>query len=87
MFHIKTPLISNFLLLYFIFKNDHGYKGNKKIHFSGPLGAVNVDQMLKDHDRHIQEAARRARLDKTRLTKVESEALTNPIYMSSRRAR
>lgn len=67
--------------------NDHGYKGNKKIHFSGPLGAANVDQMLKDHDRHIQEAARRARLDKTRLTKVESEALTNPIYMSSRRAR
>ncbi|GKD43317.1 hypothetical protein Tco_1267962, partial [Tanacetum coccineum] len=67
--------------------NDHGYKGDKKIHFSGPLGAANVDQMLKDHDRHIQEAARRARLDKTRLTKVESEALTNPIYMSSRRAR
>ncbi|KAJ9562901.1 hypothetical protein OSB04_008061 [Centaurea solstitialis] len=68
-------------------QNGHGYKGNNKIHFSGPLGSSNVDQMLKDHDRHIQEAARRSRLEKTRLTKAEAEMTSNPMYMSSRRAR
>ncbi|KAI3499097.1 hypothetical protein L1887_34890 [Cichorium endivia] len=70
--------------------NGHGYKGSSKIHFSGPLGSSNVDQMLKDHDRHIQEAARRARLDKTRITtsQVQStQMMGNPIYMSSRRPR
>ncbi|XP_071692936.1 probable serine/threonine-protein kinase At1g54610 [Rutidosis leptorrhynchoides] len=46
--------------------NGQGYMGNK-IQFSGPLASSNVDQMLKDHDRHIQEAARRARLEKTRV--------------------
>ncbi|KAK9078760.1 hypothetical protein SSX86_002818 [Deinandra increscens subsp. villosa] len=56
-----------------------GYKGNNRIHFSGPLGASNVDQMLQDRDHHIQEAARRARLDKTRLAQLQ-----NPIYTSSR---
>ncbi|KAL4585260.1 hypothetical protein LXL04_009876 [Taraxacum kok-saghyz] len=66
--------------------NGNGYKGNNKIHFSGPLGTSNVDQMLKDHDRHIQEAARRARLDKTRLTE-STQMMGNPIYMSSRRPR
>ncbi|XP_071726309.1 probable serine/threonine-protein kinase At1g54610 [Rutidosis leptorrhynchoides] len=67
--------------------SGNGYKGNNKINFSGPLGASNVDQMLKDHDRHIQEAARRARLEKNRLTKLESEVTPNPIYVSSRRAK
>ncbi|XP_050381599.1 probable serine/threonine-protein kinase At1g54610 [Argentina anserina] len=47
--------------------NGHGPKGNK-IYVSGPLlvSSNNVDQMLKEHDRRIQEYARRARLDKSR---------------------
>ncbi|XP_057507087.1 probable serine/threonine-protein kinase At1g54610 isoform X1 [Actinidia eriantha] len=50
--------------------HGHGSKGNK-IHFSGPLlvPSNNMDQMLKEHDRQIQEAARRARLEKARLGK------------------
>uniref|UniRef100_A0A6N2NM79 Protein kinase domain-containing protein n=1 Tax=Salix viminalis TaxID=40686 RepID=A0A6N2NM79_SALVM len=45
----------------------YGSKGHK-IHYSGPLivPSGNMDQMLKDHDRQIQEAVRRARLDKAR---------------------
>ncbi|XAR68014.1 Cyclin-dependent kinase [Bertholletia excelsa] len=46
-----------------------GFKGNK-IQFSGPLFPSNVDQILKDHDRQIREAARRARLEKGRLGKA-----------------
>ncbi|KAI3728658.1 hypothetical protein L6452_17297 [Arctium lappa] len=47
----------------------------KKIHFSGPLVSSNVDRMLKDHERHIQEAGRRARLEKTRLSKLAKNAV------------
>ncbi|KAL9255347.1 putative serine/threonine-protein kinase [Drosera capensis] len=52
----------------------YGSKGNK-IHYSGPLlvPSSNVDQVLKDHDRHIQEAARRARIDKARGIKMQGE--------------
>ncbi|GFP78614.1 probable serine/threonine-protein kinase at1g09600 [Phtheirospermum japonicum] len=41
---------------------------SKKIHYSGPLlvPSGKIDQMLKDHDRQVQEAVRRARLDKER---------------------
>ncbi|GMP54584.1 hypothetical protein CsSME_00019709 [Camellia sinensis var. sinensis] len=48
--------------------HGHGFNGNK-IHFSGPLlvPSNNMEQMLKEHDRRIQEAARRARLEKARL--------------------
>lgn len=63
-----------------------GFKGNK-IHFSGPLlvPSNNVDQMLKEHDRQIQEAARRARLDRARLQAQGLHGTTaNPIYVSSR---
>ncbi|KAI7751463.1 hypothetical protein M8C21_017681 [Ambrosia artemisiifolia] len=51
----------------------YGSKGSK-IHYSGPLLAPSgkVDQMLKDHDRQIQEAVRRAR-DKTKVRKVQME--------------
>lgn len=71
--------------------NGHGFKGNK-IHFSGPLlvPSNNMDQMLKEHDRHIQEAARRARLEKTRLGKGQNEGTqisVNSLYVSSRGAR
>ncbi|CAA6665712.1 unnamed protein product [Spirodela intermedia] len=47
-----------------------------KIHYSGPLfrpsGKGNIDQMLKDHDRQIQEAFRRARTDKSKARKGQS---------------
>ncbi|XP_076934970.1 putative serine/threonine-protein kinase At1g54610 [Bidens hawaiensis] len=66
--------------------DGEGYKGNK-IQFSGPLVSSNVDQMLKDHDRHIQQAARRARLEKTRLGEVEAEMIRNAVYPSSRLAK
>ncbi|XP_051146548.1 probable serine/threonine-protein kinase At1g54610 isoform X2 [Andrographis paniculata] len=66
-----------------------GSKGNK-IHYSGPLMVPSgkVDQMLKDHDRQIQEAVRRARLDKERVRKhhqVEGNKLsTNSLFVSGR---
>ncbi|XP_068639310.1 probable serine/threonine-protein kinase At1g54610 [Aristolochia californica] len=52
----------------------YGSKGNK-IHYSGPLlrPSGNVDQMLKDHDRQIQEVVRRARLDKARMRKGQAD--------------
>ncbi|GJX43350.1 probable serine/threonine-protein kinase [Tanacetum coccineum] len=51
----------------------YGSKASK-IHYSGPLQAPSgkMDQMLKDHDRHVQEAVRRAR-DKTKVRKVQAE--------------
>lgn len=70
--------------------DGQGYKGNNKIHFSGPLVSSNMDQMLKDHDRHIQEAARRARLEKTRLSEVQAEGAQvtrNTVYPPSRLAK
>ncbi|KAF8411144.1 hypothetical protein HHK36_003687 [Tetracentron sinense] len=69
----------------------HGYgsKGNK-IHYSGPLvSSGNVDQMLKDHDRQIQEVVRRARLDKAKIRIVQAEGnqiSANPIFVSGRGA-
>ncbi|KAK4255510.1 hypothetical protein QN277_008506 [Acacia crassicarpa] len=43
-----------------------GYMENK-IYLSGPLlASSNMDQMLKEHDRKIQEFSRRARIDKSR---------------------
>ncbi|KAJ0103704.1 hypothetical protein Patl1_04676 [Pistacia atlantica] len=51
----------------------YGSKG-PKIHYSGPLLVPgNMDQMLKDHDRQIQEAVRRARIDKAKVRKVQAE--------------
>ncbi|XP_008791720.2 probable serine/threonine-protein kinase At1g54610 [Phoenix dactylifera] len=72
-----------------------GTKGTK-IHYSGPLlrPSGNVDQMLKDHDRQIQEVFRRARLDKSKVRKVQgngnqigakpSDFGAIPVYPSSR---
>ncbi|KAG6755281.1 hypothetical protein POTOM_041100 [Populus tomentosa] len=64
----------------------YGSKGHK-IHYSGPLivPSGNVDQMLKDHDRQIQEAVRRARLDKEKVRKVQAESnqiSTNSLFVS-----
>ncbi|XP_010500934.1 PREDICTED: probable serine/threonine-protein kinase At1g54610 [Camelina sativa] len=52
----------------------YGSKGHK-IHYSGPLvvPSGNMDQVLKDHDRHIQEAVRRARIDKARVRKLQAD--------------
>ncbi|CAN4104968.1 unnamed protein product [Withania somnifera] len=67
--------------------HGHGHKGNT-IHFSGPLLVQpnKVDQMLKEHDRRIQEAARRARLEKARAGKGQAQGMqrtTNSIYVTS----
>ena len=37
------------------------------MHYSGPLmpSGGNIEEMLKDHERQIQEAVRKARIDKT----------------------
>ncbi|KAK9674457.1 hypothetical protein RND81_12G233900 [Saponaria officinalis] len=53
----------------------YGSKGNM-IHYSGPLIAPsgNTEQIMKDHDRQIQEAVRRARIDKTRIRKMHAQA-------------
>ncbi|CAN1317451.1 Probable serine/threonine-protein kinase At1g09600 [Linum perenne] len=61
----------------------HGSKGHK-IHYSGPLTG-NMDQVMKDHDRQIQEAARRARLDKAKMRKIQVEGsqLSNNLFNAS----
>ncbi|XP_038986293.1 probable serine/threonine-protein kinase At1g09600 isoform X3 [Phoenix dactylifera] len=76
-------------------QQSYGPKGNK-IHYSGPLPrpSGNIDQMLKDHDRQIQEVFRRARLDKSKVRKVQgngnqigakpSDFGAIPVYPSSR---
>ncbi|XP_073026354.1 probable serine/threonine-protein kinase At1g54610 [Primulina eburnea] len=66
----------------------YGSKGNK-IHYSGPLlvPSGKVDQMLKDNDRQIQEAVRRARLDKARMRKLQADRnqlSTNSLFVSGR---
>ncbi|XP_070037501.1 probable serine/threonine-protein kinase At1g54610 [Nicotiana tomentosiformis] len=67
--------------------HGHGHKANQ-IHFSGPLLVQpnKVDQMLKEHDRRIQEAARRARLEKARAGKGQAQGMqrtNNSIYVTS----
>ncbi|WOL04116.1 putative serine/threonine-protein kinase [Canna indica] len=44
---------------------------NKRIHYSGPLmpPGGNIEDMLKEHERHIQQAVRKARVDKTKKNK------------------
>lgn len=66
----------------------YGSKGHK-IHYSGPLlvPSGKVDQMLKDHDRQIQDAERRARLDREKLRKVQVEGnqtSANFLFVSGR---
>ncbi|KAI3805169.1 hypothetical protein L1987_27285 [Smallanthus sonchifolius] len=57
-------------------KHEHqpgkGYAQKKnRIHYSGPLvpPGGNMDEMLKEHERQIQHAVRKARLDKTKTKK------------------
>ncbi|KAK8617389.1 hypothetical protein V6N13_080305 [Hibiscus sabdariffa] len=70
--------------------HGRGSRGSK-IYVSGPLLAPseNVDQLLKDHDRKIQEFARRARLDKTKPGKQQAQGkqvIGNSLFFASRRA-
>jgi hypothetical protein len=62
------------MLFIMLFQHGPGSRGSK-IYVSGPLlnSSNNVDQMLKEHDRKIQEFSRRARLDKTRVDKVHAQ--------------
>ncbi|KAF9670757.1 hypothetical protein SADUNF_Sadunf13G0102000 [Salix dunnii] len=64
--------------------HGHGPQGNK-IYLSGPLLAPsnNVEQMLKEHDRQIQEFARR-RLEKTKLAKAQGKQPTDGLMVTSR---
>ncbi|XP_075649012.1 putative serine/threonine-protein kinase At1g09600 isoform X1 [Castanea sativa] len=53
-----------------------GYNAKKnRIQYSGPLMPLggNLDEMLKEHERQIQQAVRKARLDKTKSKKTSSE--------------
>jgi len=49
----------------FLLVQVNGTKKNR-IHYSGPLmpPGVNMDEILREHERQIQQAVRRARLDK-----------------------
>ncbi|KAF4382728.1 probable serine/threonine-protein kinase At1g54610 [Cannabis sativa] len=60
--------------------HGHNPKSNK-IYVSGPLlvSSNNMDQMLKEHDRRIQEYARRTRIDKSR---PGSQGLAYPVSAS-----
>ncbi|XP_077231536.1 putative serine/threonine-protein kinase At1g54610 [Tasmannia lanceolata] len=53
-------------------KDNKGYGSKKnRIHYSGPLMPLggNIDEMLKEHERQIQQAVRKARLDKAKTKK------------------
>jgi hypothetical protein len=46
-----------------------------------------MDQMLKDHDLQVQEAVRRARIDKAKVRKYQAEGnqiSTNSLFVSGR---
>ena len=49
----------------------YGPKKKNRIHYSGPLvpPGGNLEDMLKEHERQIQQAVRKARLDKARTNK------------------
>ncbi|XP_074562054.1 putative serine/threonine-protein kinase At1g54610 [Curcuma longa] len=76
-------------------QQGYGPKGNK-IHYSGPLlrPSGNVDQMLKDHDRQIQEVFRRSRINKAKIRKHQGDGnqfgvkpgdfIPMPLYPSTR---
>lgn len=64
------------LLLDLIGERIQGYGGRKsRIHYSGPLmpPGGNIEEMLKEHERQIQHAVRKARLDKAKTRKVFGE--------------
>ncbi|KAK6157159.1 hypothetical protein DH2020_011407 [Rehmannia glutinosa] len=64
--------------------DGHGHK-ERTIHFSGPLLATsnNIEQVLKEHDRRIQEAARRIRHEKTRGGRVRPQEIYSNVSKHS----
>lgn len=50
---------------FFIFSQGFGGR-NKRIHYSGPLmpPGGNMEDMLKEHEKQIQQAVRKARVEK-----------------------
>ncbi|XP_009774626.1 probable serine/threonine-protein kinase At1g09600 [Nicotiana sylvestris] len=53
-----------------------GYIPKKnRIHYSGPLMPLggNIDEMLKEHEKQIQQAVRKARLDKNKIKKEHND--------------
>lgn len=62
---------------------DYGAKKNR-IHYSGPLlpPGGNLDEMLKEHERQIQQAVRRARYDRVK-TKNGETGLSDALLFSS----
>lgn len=77
---MTTELSSNCLLLFIL----QGYAPkNARIHFSGPLldPEDNLEEVLKEHERQIQQAVRKARLDKDKIKKADSEnGLTESLF-------
>ncbi|XP_042005332.1 probable serine/threonine-protein kinase At1g54610 [Salvia splendens] len=68
-----------------------GHGKERTIHFSGPLLAPsnNIEQVLKEHDRRIQEAARRLRHEKTRAGRVrphETQTSSKQTHVSNQSA-
>lgn len=63
--------------------DGQGHK-ERKIHFSGPLLAPsnNIEQVLKEHDRRIQEAARRMRSEKMRAGRVRPHEMHVPSHQA-----
>ncbi|KAJ1385708.1 Serine/threonine-protein kinase, active site [Sesbania bispinosa] len=59
------------------------YATKSRIHYSGPLlpPEDNLEEMLKEHERQIQQAVRKARLDKDKIKKADSEnSLTESLF-------
>lgn len=66
--------------------NMHGQRSTgKKMTFSGPLlvPSNNVEEVLKEHDRRIQEIARRARLGKVQSRSKHATAYTTSLISGS----
>uniref|UniRef100_A0A0E0K169 [RNA-polymerase]-subunit kinase n=1 Tax=Oryza punctata TaxID=4537 RepID=A0A0E0K169_ORYPU len=60
-----------------------GFGGrNKRIHYSGPLvpPGGNMEDMLREHERQIQQAVRKARVDKERTNHNSSSSSNNRQY-------
>ncbi|RAL44919.1 hypothetical protein DM860_003678 [Cuscuta australis] len=61
-----------------------GQKSNKRMHYSGPLltPVGNIEEILKEHERQIQNAVRKARLNNstTKHTKVYNDQTTSLLH-------
>lgn len=64
------------LMNWYDYYHWQGYAPKKnRIHYSGPLvpPGGNMDEMLKEHERQIQHAVRKARFDKTKTKKGHTD--------------